>query len=244
MDPLDGLREYRPPLTNDDVVGVFYVTHANTPQQLQEIATTIRSVAGIRRLFVYSPRFAVAIRGTNQQMALATWLVNQLNQPANVAAPEPHEYKLSGDDAARVFELKYPQNPQQLQQFATLIRAVGDVQRLFVCNVRRALALRGSAEQISLATWLVNELDKPVNGSATPDSAGTHEYQLSSGSKNVVRIFYLSSSQDQQKLVNHLRGTTGIPRMFVYGPIFALAVRGTAGQLATAERALEEIQAR
>jgi hypothetical protein len=32
--------------------------------------------------------------------------------------------------------------------------------------------------------------------------------------------------------------------MFVYGPIFALAVRGTAGQLATAERALEEIQAR
>jgi len=156
-----GVHEYRVPGGTDDVVRVFYVSNAAKPQELQEIAVVLRSVADIRRLYVYNALKAVAVRGTSQQMSLAAWMVDQLDRPADAAAPAPHEYKLSGDDVARVFEMTYPETPQQLQEIVTLIRSVGDIQRLFVYVARRAVVLRATAERVALAAWLVNELDKP-----------------------------------------------------------------------------------
>ena len=120
--PFSGVHEYRPPAGSDDVVRVFYVNHAARPQELQEIVTAVRSVADIQRVFVYNPLRAAVVRGTGQQISLAVWLVDQLNQPANAAAPSPHEYQLPGDDVARVFELSHPQTPQQLQEIVTLIQ--------------------------------------------------------------------------------------------------------------------------
>jgi hypothetical protein len=241
-----GVYEYRPPAGRDDVIRVFYLTHASTPQELQEIVTTVRSVADIPRVFIYNALNAVAVRGNNQQITLAAWLVGQLNQPANVAAPAPHEYKLPGDDMARVFELTNPQTPQQLQEIATLIRSIGDIHRLFVCNDRRAVALRGTAEQLALAAWLVSELDKPVTGQAAAgDSTAPHEYRLLSGPDNLVRVFYLAGSQsvqDRQKVVTQVRTTAQVPRLFVYNALGALAVRGTVGQVATAEKVIEEMK--
>lgn len=148
---------------------------------------------------------------------------------------------------ARVFALTYPETPQQLQEIVTLIRSIGDIQKLFVYSERRAVALRAKAEQVALAAWLVSELDKPVNGqAATPDSATPHTYRFSSGADNVVRVFYLAGSQsaeDPQKVAAQVRATAGIPRLFVYNALAALAARGTVGQVATAERVLEEMKA-
>lgn len=244
---LSGVHEYRPPADGDDVVRVFYVSHAATPRDLQEVVTAVRSVADIRRLFVYNALRAATARGTSQQISLAAWMVDQLNQPANVAAPPPHEYKLPGDDVARVFELTYPRTPQQLQEIVTLIRSIGDIQRLFVYNDRRAVVLRATAERVALAAWLVSELDKPVDGQAAAQGSATpHEYRLSDDSANLVRVFYLPSSQsaeDRQKVVAQVRANTGIRRLFVYNALGALAVRGTVGQVATAEKALEEMKA-
>jgi len=245
--PLSGVHEYRPAAGSDDVVRVFYLTHASTPQELQEIVTTVRSVADIPRVFIYNALNAVAVRGTGQQVSLAAWLVDQLNQPANVAAPAPHEYKLPGDDVARVFELTYPQTRQQLQEIVTLIRSIGDIQRLFLCNERRAVALRGTVEQVALAAWLVSELDKPVDSQArTQDYSQPHEYRLPNSPDNLVRVFYLDSSQsaqDRQKLATQVRVTSGIMRLFVYNALGALAARGTDTQVATAEKVIEEMKA-
>jgi len=242
-----GLHQYRPPAGSDDVVRMFYLTHTSTAQQVQEIVTTVRSVADIRRVFVYNALNAVAVRGTGPQISLAAWLVDQLNQPASVAAPAPHEYKLPGDDMVRVFELTSPQTPQQLQEIVTLLRAVGDIPRLFLYNARRAVALRGTAEQVALAAWLVSELDKPVSGQAAArDSAASDEYRLSSGADNLVRVFYLANSQSPQdlhKVMVQVRTTARIPRLFIYSPLGALAVRGTVSQVATAEKVIEEMKA-
>jgi hypothetical protein len=228
-------------------VRVFYVSHAARPQDLQEIAVVLRSVAETQRLFVYNPMKAMVVRGTSQQISLAAWLVDQLNQPANVAAPAPHEYKLPGDDVARVFELTYPQTRQQLQEIVTLIRSIGDIQRLFLCNERRAVALRGTVEQVALAAWLVSELDKPVDSQArTQDYSQPHEYRLPNSPDNLVRVFYLDSSQsaqDRQKLATQVRVTSGIMRLFVYNALGALAARGTDTQVATAEKVIEEMKA-
>jgi len=243
---LSGVHEYRPTAGGDDVARVFYVNHAARPQELQEIVTAVRSVADIQRLFVYNPLRAAVVRGTIRQISLAAWMVDQLNQPANVAAPSPHEYQLPGDDVAQVFELRYPQTPQQLQEIVVLIRAVGDIQRLFIYNDRRALIVRARAERVALAAWLVSELDKPVDGQAAAhDSTATHEFRLSDDPANLVRVFYLPgslSAADRQKVVQQVRANSGIRRLFLYNALGALAVRGTAGQVATAEKAIEEMK--
>jgi len=134
-----------------------------------------------------------------------------------------------------------------LQEIVTLIRSIGDIQRLFLCNERRAVALRGTAEQVALAAWLVGQLDKPVNGqTATEDSAAPHEYRLANGWDNLVRVFYLDSSQsaqDRQKVATQVRVTSGIMRLFVYNALGALAARGTDTQVAMAEKVIEEMKA-
>jgi hypothetical protein len=243
---LSGVHEYRPTAGGDYVVRVFYVNHAARPQELQEIVTCVRSVADIQRVFVYNPMRAAVVRGTNQQISLAAWLVDQLNQPANAAAPSPHEYQLPGDDVARVFELTYPQTPQQWQEIVTLIRSIGDIGRLFIYIDRRAVIVRARAERVALAAWLVSELDKPVDGQgAAHDSTAPHEYRLSDDPANLVRVFYLPGSQsaaDRQKVVAQVRANSGIRRLYVYNALGALAVRGTPGEVATAEKALDEMK--
>jgi type II secretory pathway component GspD/PulD (secretin) len=244
--PLSGVHEYRPPAATNDVVRVFYLSHGLKPQDIQEIVTAVRSVVDIQRLRVYNALNAVAARGTNQQISLAAWMVDQLDQPANVAAPAPHEYQLSGDDVARVFELTSPQTSQELQEIVTLIRSIGDIQRVFLCNKQRAVVLRATAERVALAAWLVSELDKPLTGPvAVQDSTAPHEFRLSNDPDNLVRVFYLAgsaSSGDYQKVALQVRHNTGIGRLFVYNALGALAVRGTEGQVATAEKALEELK--
>ena len=65
----------------DDVVKVFYVTNATTVQEFQEIATAIRTVAEIRRVFTYNAQRAMIVRDTVDKVALAEKLVHDLDKP-------------------------------------------------------------------------------------------------------------------------------------------------------------------
>jgi general secretion pathway protein D len=52
-----------------------------TVQELQEISTTVRSVTEIRRAFTYNSQFAILVRGTADQVALAEKLIQDLDKP-------------------------------------------------------------------------------------------------------------------------------------------------------------------
>jgi general secretion pathway protein D len=65
----------------DDVVKVFYVTNATSVQEFQEIATAVRSLTEIRRVFTYNAQKAMLVRGTVDQVALAEKLVHDLDKP-------------------------------------------------------------------------------------------------------------------------------------------------------------------
>jgi len=147
---------------------VFHFTRTETAQGFQEIATVMRTVAGIRQLSVVTAPGVLALRGTADQIALAEWLFNELDK---LAAGQPvqqvqnsivHEYRVprSSDDVVQVFYLTHTQTAQDLQEIVTAIRVIADIQRIFQCNVPRTLALRGTAAQTALAQWLVDELDK------------------------------------------------------------------------------------
>lgn len=65
----------------DDVVKVFYVKNATSVQEFQEIATAVRTVAEIRRVFTYNAQRAMIVRDTVDKVALAEKLVQDLDKP-------------------------------------------------------------------------------------------------------------------------------------------------------------------
>ena len=65
----------------DYVVKAFYIKNATTVQELQEISTTVRSVTEIRRAFTYAGQYAILVRGTADQVALAEKLIADLDKP-------------------------------------------------------------------------------------------------------------------------------------------------------------------
>ena len=65
----------------DNVVKVFYITNATSVQEFQEIATAIRTVAEIRRVFTYNAQRAMIVRDTADKVALAEKLVHDLDKP-------------------------------------------------------------------------------------------------------------------------------------------------------------------
>ena len=67
--------QYRPSGTVDDVVGVFFLTHAESPQRLQQIATEVRSTTEVKQIFTYTAPRAMTLRGTAAQIAMADQLI-------------------------------------------------------------------------------------------------------------------------------------------------------------------------
>jgi general secretion pathway protein D len=65
----------------DMVVKTFYLRNLTTPQELQEVATILRSVTDIRRVFTYNAQNVIMVRGEVDKVALAEKLVADLDKP-------------------------------------------------------------------------------------------------------------------------------------------------------------------
>ena len=158
---------YQLPLSRKDeanVVGVFYLPHVETAQSLQEVATTVRSVSDTRRLFIYTARKAMVVRGTAVQIDLADWLVKELDQPAYSAGSMKREYTVPGpgfpDNVVRVFSLKPDVSPQRFQEIAKQVRVTTEVRRLFTYNAPRVITLRGTPGQVEQAYQMISEVNR------------------------------------------------------------------------------------
>ena len=65
----------------DLVTRTFYLSNVNTPAELQEIVTTIRTIADLQRVTVCNNQFAIIARGEAGKIALAEKIVNDLDKP-------------------------------------------------------------------------------------------------------------------------------------------------------------------
>lgn len=69
-------REYE-----DEEVKVFYLSNVTSPQELQEVITTLRQVIEVNKLFNYSSQNAIIVRADPARMALAEKIVSELDKP-------------------------------------------------------------------------------------------------------------------------------------------------------------------
>jgi hypothetical protein len=242
------VREYTMDSGPENVVRIFYLTNTKTVQNFQEVATLVRTIADIRRVFTYNAPRAMVARSTAEQIATAAWVVNALDQSADAeyhmaASTDPH-----GETVVHVFHIAHAVSVQDFQEVATAIRTIGDIRRVFTYNDPRIMVTRTTAEQTALVQWLVQQMDHPAMGqpgAVTVQSSGVYEYQTPYDSDSTVRIFYLRSPtvEEFQKTAVRIRTETGIRRVFTYNAPRTMAVRGNVNQVAMAARLVAELDA-
>jgi hypothetical protein len=235
------------PTLDGETARVFRFAHADSPQQRQEIVNAIRSVAEVQRIVIDNRAGAVALRGTPEQLDLSAWVFGELDRaPAATAATVVEPHQIPGDYApqVRAFFLAHGGNPEKIQEIVNTVRSVADVQRLVAYDPNSVLVLRGNADQVELAAWIIRNLDKP----AGPQSeAKPLEYTFTDSSPRpatAVRMFRLSHSttpQAMQDLVNAIRAIGDVQRVMVDTAIATVTMRGTPAQAAMATWLVQEL---
>jgi hypothetical protein len=212
-----------------------HVLRLSDPQQnLLEAATLIRSMAEIGELTVDAEHGSISLRGTPEQNALADWLFEHLTQPTSDAK---HEYRPepSADDVVRIIFLKRAYQVRDLQEVSVVVRTVGSIMRLFAYNPQRALAIRGTEEQIALAEWLIDKLDQPT----APQGPVLHQFLLKTSDDNILRVFYMPDTTSPARLNEmsvQIRVGTKSQRIFAYPRLRAIVMRANASQVDAAEQ--------
>ncbi len=64
----------------EEVVRTFYLSNAATPQEIQEVATAIRGLTDIRRIFPVNSMSALIVRGPADKIALAEKVINDIDK--------------------------------------------------------------------------------------------------------------------------------------------------------------------
>ncbi|MGI8990573.1 MAG: hypothetical protein ACR2I2_13470 [Bryobacteraceae bacterium] len=235
-----GPRDYWVSRNSDDVVLVFELAHTSTPQGAQEIITSLRTIADIQKIFLVTAHGIMALRGNASQIALARFLLPELDQAPVVARQSAlvHVFTMTGggNDTVLVYGLTHTDTPRDFQEIITNLRTVLSIQRIFQVTAPKLLALRASASEVQMSEWLIPELDRQTA------NAGGNEARVPGGDDDVVHVFYLShltTAEGMNGVMREMRATAHISRAFVRTSPAALVLRGTADQIAMAGRMIE-----
>jgi hypothetical protein len=237
-------QEYLPAGSVNDVVRVLYLTQSQTPQSYQEIVNAVRTIPEIAKAFPYTPQNAIVVRGTSNQVAMAEWLFHQLDahgglQPAQSSSSRQYTTPGVTNDEVQVLFLSHAWDAQTLQQIANTLRVIAQLTKVFQCNATGALSVRGPATSVGLAAWLFSQLDQAPRVTAP----APREFQMPGGADDVTQVFYLApatTAEALQSLVSALRTTVNLP-VFPDDLWNAVALRGTAAQIATADSLIKQM---
>jgi type II secretory pathway component GspD/PulD (secretin) len=243
--------EYHPLPGRDAVntaVRIFYLTHYLTPADLQEVQQVLRTGADVNRVFPMNEKHAMVARGTPEHIAMAEWLVEQLDQPAQegrkTAAYEYRSPTGGGDGragAVRVVYLANLKTPAAMQEMMQIIRVGADVSRVFPFNSQRALVIRDAPARVALAEWLVAQTDLAAQPGRQPVS---YEYRAPDlvppawALDGTARVYYPThvTPDGMKSLIQELRNEARLNRVLPCHESQSLVIRGTAEQVAMADQ--------
>ena len=159
--PRPDTQEYVIPNAGDDVAHVFYFNGLQ-PAQLQELVNMMRTIVDVTRIYQSVQANAIAVRGTSAQIAASAWIAATLTQPPTAGK---HEYNLppSADytgragTVVRIFFLTHNQTQQDEQEIVSALRTITDAGKIYQYRYSLAIVMRGQAEKIAIAEWLVDK---------------------------------------------------------------------------------------
>ena len=216
--------------SSNDVVEVVAVKNAQSVVFLQEVLTTLRTVADLQKIYQLSPRTLI-LRADANHVALAEFLIAQLDQPAGPrSSPTVQTFHIDDPkfDSVMVYGLAHTSTTREMQTILTTLRTVLQVMKIYQQSSGWFLAIRGDATQIQMAEWLLPKLD------AAAPSLSDNQMQVPGGKDDVLRVFYLPQETNLGNLMQTVRATARIPVVYQNINPPALVVRSTADQVAMA----------
>jgi type II secretory pathway component GspD/PulD (secretin) len=235
------------PIVDGETARLFRFVHAATSEERQEIGNTVRSVAEVQRIIVDHAAAVMAARGTPAQLEFVAWIFGELDHaPRNPTATAMDSYQVQGDreTSARAFFLAHAENPRALQDIVNTVRNVADVQRMMSYQANGVIVLRGSAEQVDLAGWIIRNLDRPAGAQSDAKPLEYTYNDTSSRPATAVRMFRITrnaTSQALQELTTAVRSIADVQRVTINSEIATLTLRGTPSQAGMAAWLIDEM---
>jgi hypothetical protein len=135
------------------VARIFPLPLVQTQQAAQDIVNLVRSISELQRVAPYGGggMNTIVARGEPDAIALADWLIGQLQTPNGDAI---RAFRSSGE-SVKLFHRPASTDAQEL---ATLVKAIADavpVKRLGFYTPSRAIVMRGTADQIAKAEQVI-----------------------------------------------------------------------------------------
>jgi hypothetical protein len=222
--------------TGSSPILVAHLSNIEASSGIQEILTTLRTVADIQHIYMVTAQKALAVRGTTDQVAYAQWLIHEMDRPAGPPQPGEHEFRAPSNpnDVTVVSPLVHTPTRLGIQEILTTLRTVADLQKVYQESAPMILAYRAPGEQIALVKWLIQELDQ--------QASGMQQYPLSLTNGDGVRVVHLPSGRspaEVQQLLTTIRTQAHIQKAYALPTMAALALRGTPDQLAAAQRLID-----
>jgi len=230
-------------LAPDQAVRVFFLAHTNTPQGIQEILTTLRTVADVQKVFNYNEQTALIIRADGPQMAAAAFMIDALDiAPGTGKANSDFSSNLPTPPGSevKVFYLKHAASPQSVQQIITALRTVGGIMKVFNNTGPMAITVRGTATEIASSEWLIQALD--VAADAHPTN-GQYRIPGAKPSEDTIQVFYPGAQTTPaglQKVVAQLRAQMPDMKVAPFATPPAVIVRGSPDQIVQSAQAIRE----
>jgi hypothetical protein len=143
---------------------VIHLTSIDKPQDIQEIATVIRSIGEIKSLSADASGRSLSVHGTAEQIALAESLAHELMAGHGSNA---YECKMSTGNLVHVYYLPHTETVREFVDEDTMIRSITDTRwgfptiprELTWCEVSPANWRRPSG-------WSNNSINLPTEGPA------------------------------------------------------------------------------
>ncbi len=140
--------------TPSDVIQVLRMDPKTTTRELTAAVTAIRTTADLQRLFPFESGKAIIGSGNPDKIAVAGWLVHELNQQPDGDTAGVHQTTMPGliDGVVRLF---YTGGQADVTPLVTELRATLGLMRVFPILPRSAVVLRGRPDQMPAAAALV-----------------------------------------------------------------------------------------
>ncbi len=216
---------------------VIHLTSVEKPQDIQELATVIRSSGEIKSLSADASERSLSVHGTAEQIALAESLAHELTAGQGSNA---YEFKMSAGDLVHVYYLSHTANMRDFMEEVTTIRSITDTRWAFSYSTARAYVVRAKPAQSEMNEWLVRQFDQSADG-----RSGSREYRVRGAADDLVHLYFVKhveSAQNLEELVVFVRSVGNIHRLFrTAGQPMTVGMRGTSEELGLADWLLQQL---
>jgi hypothetical protein len=218
----------------------FHVTNVPNADALRNIGPILRTIAQIQQIIVDEARFDISVTSTPVNVALAGWIVKQLD----TATPDPAAgtYQVPGStEVVRIYYTAHTPNQATLNELVTALRTVGDLREIFTYSALNACVVRTDASQAPLADWLVSQLDR------APDDQTRwqpHQFNVPGAPGQVVRVMYRVGGgplSNLNEMVTTLRAICDVQKIFTRSVPQGIAFRGTTAQTQMADWLFQQL---